>query len=86
MIPMIAIIHVRTHGNFRMRLWLPLILVWVLLAPVVILVMPLAIVAAVVWTINPFPLIAGLWRLISATRGVRVHVDTPGALVQVHII
>ena len=49
-------------------------------------VMPLAILIALVMSINPFPLIAGFWNLLSATRGIRVDADIRGTLVVVHII
>jgi hypothetical protein len=86
MIPLFAIVHVRRPGGFNLRLWLPLILLWLLLAPLILLVLPLAILIALVLGMNPFPLIAGAWRVLSATRGVRVDVDSPDATVFVHLI
>ncbi|QUD85992.1 hypothetical protein [Phenylobacterium montanum] len=86
MIPLLAVVHVRNGHGPMLRLWLPLILVWLLIAPLVILALPIAIFIALVLAINPFPLLGGLWSLLSAARGTCVDVKSPDASVLVRIV
>ena len=69
----------------QQRLWLPLLLVWVLLLPLFLVVAPFALFALLALRVNPFPAFAAFWRLLSATRGTRIEVQDQSQEVFVHI-
>ncbi|MEJ2008486.1 MAG: hypothetical protein P8Z30_10090 [Acidobacteriota bacterium] len=69
----------------RFLLRIPMLLVWVLLLPLVLLLAQLVFVACLMARRNPFRGVAALWELFSGLRGVRVTVDDPGAAVSIRI-
>jgi hypothetical protein len=69
----------------RFRLWIPILLVWVLLLPFVLLLAPLVFVVCLLGCVSPFRGVAVFWQLFSGLRGVRVAVDDPGAAVSIRI-
>jgi len=76
---------VRIGDGHRVRLWLPLFLLWLLALPLPILLLPSCLVFCVVARVDPLRWIATLWTLLSAAAGTRMEVDTPGAFVFMHI-
>lgn len=83
---MIAAIDVRSRGSRPIRLWLPLFLVWLLVAPIALVLSPLILLALMVCRLNPFTAVAALVGLVAAFSGTRVEVDTPGAKVNIRLI
>jgi hypothetical protein len=69
---------------FRLRL--PLILVWLLLAPFLIVLSPLLLLGLAVAGLDPFRSLGALLGLLAALGGTRIEVDTPDALVDIHLI
>lgn len=69
----------------RFRLWIPILLVWVLLLPFVLVLAPLVFAACLAACGNPFRGVAVFWQLFSGLRGVRVEVDDPGEAVSIRI-
>jgi hypothetical protein len=80
MIPLVAVIRVD-----RLRLWIPLFLVWLLLLPFLLLLLPLAIVACLVVRINPFRALAFFWQVFAGLRGTNIEVNDGNAAVVVRI-
>ena len=85
MIPMIAQIHVR-HAHGRLRLWIPLFLVWLLLLPFALVALPVAAIALRLRGIDPWRAVAVLGSLACALTGTLVEVDSPEATVLVRIL
>ena len=85
MIPLFAIVRIETPGADPVRLWLPLILVWILLAPFVLVLLPLLLVAAAVYGMSPFATLAALGGLLAALNDVHVEVQSPDASVLVKL-
>ena len=90
MIPLFATLRIRHQkpGDARrhgFRLWLPLFLIWLLLAPLVLILMPIFFAVCFASRINPFRSIAAIWRFLSALRGTHIEVDTAYDTVLVHI-
>ena len=86
MIPLIAIVHVEPRHGPRIRLWLPLFLVWLLLVILGLLLSPLILIACLIARLNPFQTV---WRLVGvfvAMAGVHIEVQAPDAVILVRVI
>jgi len=68
----------------QVRLWIPLLLVWVLLLPFILLFAPLVFVACLVAKVDPFRGVSVYWEVFNSLRGLRVEVDDPGARIRIH--
>jgi hypothetical protein len=68
------------------RLWLPLILIWILAAPFLVLLSPLLLLGLAVAGLEPFGALAALLGVLAALGGTRIEVDAPDALVNIHLI
>ena len=84
MIPLFAVIGVQ-GGRRRLRLWLPLFLLWLLLLPFAVLLLPVFLVAALVLRIDAWQAIGAVFSVLCAARGTHVEVAAPGRSVFVHI-
>jgi hypothetical protein len=67
------------------RIWIPIILVWLLLLPFVLLLAPLVFVVFLVLGVNPFRAVAVYWQTFKALRGVRIVVENPQAPISIRI-
>ena len=67
------------------RIWIPIILVWLLLLPFVLLLAPLVFVAFLVMGVNPFRAVGVYWQIFNALRGVRIVVEDPQAPISIRI-
>ena len=90
MIPLFATLRIRHQkpGELRrrgFRLWLPLFLIWLLLAPLILIMLPVFFVVCLVSRINPFRAIAAIWCFLSALSGTHIEIDTAKDTVLVHI-
>ena len=101
MIPLFAVIRISTRKDSekeserlrqgkrprsgRLGLWVPLFLVWLLLLPFVLVLLPLAVLALIVIRVNPFRALATFWQILSGLTGTNIEVDAPDAMVLVRI-
>lgn len=88
MIPSLALVHIHNpHGQWKgMRLWLPLILVYIpllLLSPLILLVV---MVACIVGQVSPWKAIATFWGVLWNLPGTDVRVRAEGKQVIVRIL
>jgi hypothetical protein len=88
MIPSLAVVHIHNpRGQWKgMRLWLPLILLYIpllLLSPLILLVV---IVACLLGQVSPLRAIATLWGILCSLSGTDVHVRAEGKQVMVRIV
>ena len=74
MIPLVAIVQVHPSHGRRIRLWLPLFLVWLLLVVLGLVLSPLILIACLIARLNPF---AAIWGLIE--RFPNLALAAPGA-------
>jgi hypothetical protein len=54
MIPFVAVVSLRSQESRTIRLWIPLILIWLLLLPLAVLLSPFIFVACLFCRVNPF--------------------------------
>jgi hypothetical protein len=79
-IPLLAVISVHKSEERKYRFWLPLILLWLLLAPVLLLIFPFVIVGFLMARVNPLRGIAAAWQFLSGLRKseIELHWRTSG--------
>ena len=87
MIPMAGILAFRTqpHG----RVWwipLPLFLLWLILLPTLVVVVPAIFVVSLIVGINPWRALSISWQLLAGLRGLRVQVDEKDVAVLITLI
>ncbi len=68
------------------RLWLPLTLLWILLAPFAVLFAPLILLVPTCRYLNPFGAAFRVGALLLGCSGTIVEVDAPGVLVRIRIL
>ena len=85
MMPMFLTVSVRAEGRRPTRIWLPLVLLWVLLAPLLVLAVPAVMVLGALCRVNPFAAVGRLFGVLFALAGTHVEVEAPDASVFVHI-
>jgi hypothetical protein len=85
MIPVLATVRIET-GRTRIGFWAPLLLLWLLLAPLAVVLSPLLIVMCLAMRLNPARAAGALAGVLCALPGVRVEVESPGATVLVRIV
>jgi hypothetical protein len=86
MIPCLAIVSVRRAQGRPIRLWAPVILIWLLLAPVAVIVAPFALIGAIVLRFNPVAAILAVGKVLWALGGVRVDIESPRTRVLISMI
>ena len=77
MTPYCSTDQVAARPRRRFRLWIPLLLIWILLLPFVLLFAPLVFVACLFVKVNPFRGVAVYWQIFNSFRGLRVEVEDP---------
>lgn len=85
MIPLVASISVRSKRRRGFRLWIPLALIWLLLLPVVVLLLPVAWFAC--WASRVDPLRAGsaFWQILCSLNGANVEVQDRNLSFLIHV-
>jgi hypothetical protein len=86
MIPMIMRLHIMEENKNKVRLYLPLFLVWILLLPFVILLTPFVLLAALVlWPSgrgkNILRAGPAFVAILSALSDLHIHIEKPGSKV-----
>lgn len=86
MIPFVALVSVRGKQSRTFRLWIPLLLVWLVLVPVAVLLSPLIFVASLACRVNPFRGVAALWQILNALNHTEVEVGHGCAGVSFYVL
>lgn len=85
-LPMLAVVHVLPNRMRRgVRLWVPLFLVWLLLLPFVLVLLPVYFVVCAVIDIAPFRTLGAFFQVLGSLNGFHVEVDSPDAAVLIHV-
>jgi hypothetical protein len=84
-LPLIAVIRIRTLEGRHVNLWVPLFLMWLLLLPFAVVLTPVFVIVCLAIGVDPFQAIANSWKIIAAFCGTHVEVDSPNATVFVHV-
>lgn len=85
MIPMIATIRVRSEKGQNFCLRLPLILVWILLLPFALIIVPVVAAVMIAKGVDVGKGLVALVALLCALSGTLIEVESPDASVLVRI-
>jgi hypothetical protein len=85
MMPVLARLGLRVGDGRRFRLWIPLPLVYLLLAPLLVLALPVFIVFCRGAGVDPIRSLAVAGRILAATRGTAVEVESREVSILLHI-
>lgn len=83
--PMLVLTDVRRKGR-RIRLWVPLFLIWLLLLPVAVLLFPVFIVLCLAFGREPLAAMDAVYDLLSGLTGTVIEIDTPRAFVFIRFV
>jgi uncharacterized membrane protein len=86
MIPFVAVVSLRNRESRTFRLWVPLILVWLLFVPIIVLLSPLIVIASLACRVNPFRGFAVMWQILCALRNTEFELDQPSTGVSICIL
>jgi hypothetical protein len=73
-IPLLAYLRVRNQCNRGFALWVPLVLVWVLLAPFVLLLLPLFFLVCALGEVDAWRALSMLWQVLAGFNGSDINV------------
>ena len=85
MMPYLLRLQVRQPDHRTIRLWIPVLPVLIVGSPLLLLAALAAIIAGMVFRINPIRALVGVGRLLCALKGTQVEVDQPDVLVLIDI-
>ncbi|HTW32106.1 MAG TPA: hypothetical protein VMD76_10525 [Candidatus Sulfotelmatobacter sp.] len=86
MIPFVAVVSLRDQQSRTFRLWIPLVLVWILLLPLGIVLSPFIFIACLVCRVNPFRGVALMWQILNALTDTKLEVEHRSAGMSFHIL
>jgi uncharacterized membrane protein len=86
MIPFVAVVSLRNQQSRTFRLWIPLLLIWLLLLPLAILLSPFIFIACLVCRVNPFRGVAVIWQILNALGDTELDVEHRSAGLSFHIL
>lgn len=85
MMPQLVSVRVRNGRGRRLRLWIPVLPVLLILSPVLLLVLVTGAITCLVWRINPLHALTGGWRVLCALSGIRFEIEQSRTSVLVNI-
>lgn len=84
--PLFMILHILPSASHRgLRLWVPLFLIWILLLPFLLVVLPVYFVVCGGVDLRPFKTLGAFFMVLGSLGGTHLEVDTPSASVFVRI-
>jgi hypothetical protein len=86
MIPFVAVVSLRNQESRTFRLWIPLVLIWLLLLPLGILLSPFIFIACLVCRVNPLRGVAVMWQIVNALTDTQFEVEHRSAGMSFHIL
>ena len=84
--PLLMQIHVMGRQGRQLRLWIPLFLLWVLLLPFAVVLLPALFIVCAAADIDPFGAVSTVMGILAGLSGTHVEVDTPDAFLFFHIL
>ena len=86
MIPFVAVVSLHNQKSRTIRLWIPLILIWLLLLPLAVLLSPFIFIACLFFRVNPFRGVALMWQVLNALTDTSIEVEQRSAGMSFHIL
>ena len=85
MMPQLVTVRIRGDNGRSHRFWVPILPIVLVLSPLLILAVVVAAIACLIYRINPYRALGGVWRLLGALRGSRIDVQQGRSAVLVTI-
>jgi len=85
MIPVAGAVRIGSWCVHGFKLSIPFLLLWVLLLPLLVLVIPLLFIAFLCARVNPFKGVGAILRMLAALKGTRIDVENDYFSVLVNI-
>ena len=82
MIPLFLVLKLR---GWARSLWLPLFLVWLLLLPFVVILLPIIAGCCHYYEIDFKQLVAALWQALASVRGTHLEISDRNQHILIHI-
>ncbi|NUR89499.1 MAG: hypothetical protein HOY71_35910 [Nonomuraea sp.] len=83
--PQLVTVRVRLQDGRRYRAWVPVVPVVLLLSPVVVLAVAGAVIACLIYRIDPARALSALWGVVCALPGARFAIEQGRTAVHVAI-
>jgi hypothetical protein len=74
MIPVAGAVRIGDYRVHGFRLSIPFLLLWMLMLPLLVLIVPVLFVAAICVRLSPFTAVGALLQVLAALRGTQVEV------------
>ena len=85
--PLVATVHILPNVARReIRLWVPLFLVWLLLLPFAVVLLPVYFVVCAVVDIRPFATLGAVFAVLGNLSGTHVEVASQSASIFIHVL
>ena len=68
----------------RFHLWIPLLLVWAVALPFVMLLTPFVFAACLIARVDPIRGVSVFWQVFCSRRGLQVEVEDPNARIRIY--
>lgn len=75
MTPLVAVVSLRGRKSSTLRIWVPLILLWLVILPLVVLFSPLIFVGCLACRISPFGAFYAGWQILRALNDFEVEIE-----------
>ena len=85
MIPYAAEIGFRRGPWRRRNLWVPLALLWILLFPLAVVLVPVLFIACLMGDVNPFLALRTVWGILTSLNDTELSIDKREFSVFVHL-
>ncbi len=83
MIPLVAVVSLRGRETRTLRVWVPLILLWLLLVPLAVLLSPVIFIVCLICRVNPFRAFSVGWQILRALNDTEVEIEHRSAGVSI---
>ncbi len=83
MIPLVAVVSLRGRESRTLRVWVPLILLWLLLVPLAVLLSPVIFIVCLICRVNPFRAFSVGWQIMRALNDTEVEIEHRSAGVSI---
>jgi hypothetical protein len=83
MIPLVAVVSLRGRESRTLRIWVPLILLWLLLVPIVLVLSPLIFAGCLACRVNPFRALSVTWQILRALNDTECEIEHRSAGVSI---
>jgi hypothetical protein len=85
-IPVLLVLRIRWGRGRTLRLWLPLILLWVLLLPIALPVLIVLCLVPLAHGRHPLRVPVAGWQILRGLRGLVIEIDEPDSTLYLKIV